>query len=90
MNDEYAAVFFWKGGILEEYWYCILNALIKPEDDGKSHIPDLIVDDGGDMTLLTYEGTKAEDLFSMMMLSLNPNPRKLLSSRLSKPSSSTN
>ena len=51
-NDESAAVFSWKGEILEEYWYCILNALICPEDDGKVHRPELIVDDRGDMTLV--------------------------------------
>jgi len=33
------------------------------EDDGKGHGPDIIVDDGGDMTLLIHEGKKAEDLF---------------------------
>ena len=51
-NDESAAVFSWKGEILEEYWYCILNALICPEDDGKVRRPELIVDDRGDMTLV--------------------------------------
>jgi adenosylhomocysteinase len=35
----------------------------KPEDDGKGHGMDIIVDDGGDMTLLIHEGKKAEDLF---------------------------
>jgi adenosylhomocysteinase len=33
------------------------------DDDGKGHGPDLIVDDGGDMTLIIHEGKKAEDLF---------------------------
>ena len=37
--------------------------MIHPEDDGKGNIHDLIVDDGGDMTLLIYEGKNAEDLF---------------------------
>ena len=53
-HDESAAVFSFKGDSLEEYWRCILNALIQPEDYGKGHIPDLIVDDGGDMNLLIY------------------------------------
>ena len=57
-HDESADVFSWKGESLKEYWECILNALIYPEDDGKGHIPDLIVDDGGDMTLLIHEGKK--------------------------------
>ena len=62
-RDESAAVFAWKGESLEEYWECTLNAVTWPTDDGKGHGPDLIVDDGGDMTLLIHEGKKAEDLF---------------------------
>eukprot|EP00549_Striatella_unipunctata_P004289 CAMPEP_0118692674 /NCGR_PEP_ID=MMETSP0800-20121206/11436_1 /TAXON_ID=210618 ORGANISM="Striatella unipunctata, Strain CCMP2910" /NCGR_SAMPLE_ID=MMETSP0800 /ASSEMBLY_ACC=CAM_ASM_000638 /LENGTH=481 /DNA_ID=CAMNT_0006590729 /DNA_START=86 /DNA_END=1531 /DNA_ORIENTATION=+ len=62
-RDESAAVFAWKGETLEEYWECTLNAITWPDDDGKGHGPDLIVDDGGDMTLLIHEGKKAEDLF---------------------------
>jgi adenosylhomocysteinase len=62
-RDESAAVFAWKGETLEEYWECTLYALTWPEDDGKGNGPDLIVDDGGDMTLLIHEGKKAEDLF---------------------------
>jgi len=62
-RDESAAVFAWKGESLEEYWECTLNAITWPEDDGKGHGPDLIVDDGGDMTLIIHEGKKAEDLF---------------------------
>ena len=45
-HDESAAVFSWKGESIEEYWDCILNALIYPKDDGKGHITDLVVDDG--------------------------------------------
>ena len=45
MENKYATVFSWKGESLEEYWDCILNALIKPEDAGKGYIPELIVDD---------------------------------------------
>jgi len=62
-RDESAAVFAWKGESLEEYWECTLNALTWPEDDGKGHGCDIIVDDGGDMTLLIHEGKKAEDAF---------------------------
>ena len=63
MHDESAAVFSWKGESLEEYWDCTLNDLIQPEDDGKGHRPDLIVDDGCDMILLIHEVNKAEELF---------------------------
>lgn len=62
-RDESAAVFAWKGESLEEYWECTLSALTWPTDDGKGHGCDIIVDDGGDMTLLIHEGKKAEDLF---------------------------
>jgi len=62
-RDGSAAVFAWKGETLEEYWECTLNALMWAEDDGKGFGPDLIVDDGGDMTLLIHEGVKAEEAF---------------------------
>ena len=55
-----AAVFAWKGETLEEYWECTMNAVVWPEDNSG---PDIIVDDGGDMTLLIHEGVKAEDAF---------------------------
>ncbi len=47
-----APVFAWKGETLEEYWWCTLQALTWP--DGKG--PTLIVDDGGDATLLIHKG----------------------------------
>merc|ERR1719326_1857696 len=62
-RDGSAAVFAWKGETLEEYWECTLNAVTWPEDDGKGQGMDIIVDDGGDMTLLIHEGKKAEDAF---------------------------
>ena len=61
-HDESAAVFSWKVESIEEYWYCILNDLIYPEDDGKGHRPDLIFDDGGNMNLLIHEDNKSEEL----------------------------
>ena len=51
-----AAVFAWKGETLEEYWWCTEQMLTWPDADGC----DLIVDDGGDATLLIHEGVKAE------------------------------
>ncbi len=59
-----AAVFAWKGETLQEYWECTLNALVWPADDGKGTGPDIIVDDGGDMTLLVHEGVKAEAAYA--------------------------
>jgi adenosylhomocysteinase len=49
-------VFAWKGETLEEYWWCTKKALIWA--DGKG--PDLIVDDGGDATMMTHLGLEAE------------------------------
>ncbi|MBV6493421.1 MAG: Adenosylhomocysteinase [Turneriella sp.] len=49
-------VFAWKGETLEEYWWCTEEALTWPDGSG----PDLIVDDGGDATLLIHLGTQAE------------------------------
>ena len=50
-------VFAWKGETLTEYWECTLNALTWP--DGKG--PQLIVDDGGDATLLIHKGYELEN-----------------------------
>ena len=55
-----AAVFAWKDESLEEYWECTLNAITFPKDDGKGWGPDMIVDDGGDMTLLVHKGVEFE------------------------------
>jgi len=63
-RDGSAAVFAWKGETLEEYWECTLNAVTWAESDDKGDGMDMIVDDGGDMTLLIHEGKKAEDLFN--------------------------
>ncbi len=49
-------VFAWKGETLEEYWWCTMQALSFPGGLG----PNLIVDDGGDATLLVHKGYAAE------------------------------
>eukprot|EP01083_Nonionella_stella_P043924 118504_1 len=49
-------VFAWKGESLEEYWWCTEQMLSWPGADG----PDMIVDDGGDATLLIHKGVDAE------------------------------
>ena len=53
-------VFAWKGESLEEYWWCTMQALTFPDGSG----PDLIVDDGGDATLLIHKGYELEEYFS--------------------------
>ena len=55
-------VFAWKGETLEEYWQCTFRMLVWPGDTG----PDILVDDGGDATLLIHEGVKAEREFAKL------------------------
>jgi len=57
-----AKVFAWKGETLEEYWWCTYQAVVWPDEIGA---PNMIVDDGGDVTLLIHEGKKAEDKFAL-------------------------
>jgi adenosylhomocysteinase len=49
-------VFAWKGETLTEYWWCADQALTWPGEDG----PNLLVDDGGDATLLVHQGAEYE------------------------------
>ena len=55
-------VFAWKGETLEEYWWCTAQALTFPGGKG----PNLIVDDGGDASLLVHLGYKAEKDHSVL------------------------
>ena len=50
-------VFAWKGETLEEYWDCTLDAVTFPGNKG----PELVVDDGGDVTLLIHKGFQLEN-----------------------------
>lgn len=61
-------VFAWKGETLEEYWWCTEKALnfsakgeTSPKGGGNGRGPDLIVDDGGDATLMVHLGVEAEN-----------------------------
>jgi len=49
-------VFAWKGETLEEYWWCTEQALTWPDADG----PNMLLDDGGDATLLVHKGAEFE------------------------------
>ena len=55
-NPRGIPVFAWKGETLEEYWWCTSEALMWPDGTG----PTLIVDDGGDATLLVHKGVECE------------------------------
>jgi len=55
--DSGVPVYAWKGETLEEYWWCTMQALTFPDGSG----PNLIVDDGGDATLLIHKGYALEN-----------------------------
>ncbi|MBS0010385.1 MAG: adenosylhomocysteinase [Bacteroidales bacterium] len=63
-------VFAWKGETLEEYWWCTAQALSFPDGRG----PNLIVDDGGDATLMVHKGYYAEK--DPSNLDLKPSSRE--------------
>src|SRR5207247_884915 len=50
-------VFAWKGESLEQYWWCTYQAVSHPNGKG----PELVVDDGGDVTLLIHKGYELEE-----------------------------
>ncbi len=60
-NPRGVPVFAWKGETLEEYWWCAEQALTWPDDSGSTPSgPNMILDDGGDATMLVHHGTEYE------------------------------
>ncbi|GAA4988554.1 adenosylhomocysteinase [Actinopolymorpha pittospori] len=60
-DPQGAPVFAWKGETLEEYWWCTEQALTWPAGpDGEPAGPNMILDDGGDATLLVHKGAEYE------------------------------
>jgi adenosylhomocysteinase len=55
------AVYAWKGETLEEYWWCTVQALTWPEPGPEGETgPNMLLDDGGDATLLVHKGVECE------------------------------
>jgi adenosylhomocysteinase len=66
-------VFAWKGESLEEYWWCTSEALCWPDGSG----PQLIVDDGGDATLLVHKGAEFEKAGAVPAFDPEQDPEEL-------------
>ncbi len=73
-----AAVFAWKGENLEEYWWALEQALTWPDGSG----PDLIVDDGGDATVLIHKGVEAENNPEMVSKNYDIEEERILMNRI--------
>lgn len=74
----YAKVFAWKGETLEDYWWCTEMALTWPDGSG----PDLIVDDGGDATLLIHKGVDVENNPALLEAPCDSRELQIIMSRL--------
>jgi adenosylhomocysteinase len=75
-----SAVFAWKGETLEDYWWCTEQALTWPDGSG----PDLIVDDGGDATLMIHQGVKIEKDPSLLDKKYDNKEFKIIIDRLTE------
>ena len=71
-NPKGIPVFAWKGETLEEYWWCTNEALEWPDGTG----PTLIVDDGGDATLVVHKGAEYEKAGSVPAFDPHGHPEE--------------
>ncbi len=80
VRDSKIPIFAWKGETLEEYWWCTDKALSFPGGKG----PNLIVDDGGDATLLIHMGYEAEDNISLLNKKGSNKEEQIIIDRINK------
>lgn len=71
-NPRGIPVFAWKGETLEEYWWCTNQALVWPDGSG----PSLLLDDGGDATLLVHRGADFEHVGSVPAFDADNEPEE--------------
>jgi adenosylhomocysteinase len=73
-----SAVFAWKGETLQDYWWCTEQALTWPDGSG----PDMIVDDGGDATLMVIQGMRVEKDPSLLQKQYDNKEFQIIMDRL--------
>jgi len=71
-NPQGIPVFAWKGETLEEYWWCTEQALMWPDGSG----PNMLLDDGGDATLLVHKGAEYEKAGKIPVFDPNNDPEE--------------
>ncbi len=77
-NPQGVSVFAWKGETLSEYWWCTEQALSWPNGDG----PNMILDDGGDATLLIHKGVAMEKTGIVPEISGNISEEEIVINKL--------